>query len=136
MIEVLFSRKCFSTFPDYNFFIFAISEGLKMDFLQLQYLQFRKTSFSPFKNFKNVIRRPEILESCNFYEKTKKQPLKTFWWLRNQGFTNSQTIPQINPWHLLVHILNEFFFHHKWRKGISNDIKSSWWNFIYICKKT
>ena len=25
----------------------------------------------------------------------------------------------------LVHILNEFFFHHKRSKGISNDIKSS-----------
>ena len=44
-----------------------------------------------------------------------------------------------NPGHKyfrLVHILNEFFFHHKRSKGISNDIKSSWWNFIYICKKT
>ena len=33
-----------------------------------------------------------------------------------------------NPGHKylrLVHILNEFFFHHKQSKGISNDIKSS-----------
>ena len=46
------------------------------------------------------------------------------------------TIPVISSYLRLVHILNEFFFHHKWRKGVSNDIKSSWWNFIYICKNT
>ena len=50
-----------------------------MDFLQLQYFQFTKTGFSPFENFKNVIRRSEIVESCYFYKKIKKQPLKTFW---------------------------------------------------------
>ena len=79
-----------------KFLHFCYFEGLKMDFLQLQYFQFTKTGFSPFKNFKNVIRRSEIVESCYFYEKIKKQPLKTFWLLRNQGFTNSQTIAAIN----------------------------------------
>ena len=58
---------------------FCYLEGLKMDFLQLQYFQFTKTGFPPLKNFKNVIRRSEIVESCYFYEKIKKQPLKTFW---------------------------------------------------------
>ena len=113
---------------------FCYFEGLKMDFLQLQYFQFTKTGFSRFKNFKNVIRRSEIVESCYFYEKIKKQPLKTFWWLRNQGFTNSQTIPDINTWDLFTFSTN-LFFHHKRSKGISNDIKSSWWNFIYIFKR-
>ena len=51
---------------------FCYFEGLKMDFLQLQYFQFTKTGFSPLKNFKNVIRRSEIVESCYFYEKKKK----------------------------------------------------------------
>ena len=78
-----------------KFLHFCYFEGLKMDILQLQYFQFTKTGFSPFKNLKNVI-RSEIVESCYFCEKIKKQPLKTFWWLRNQGFTNSQTIPVIN----------------------------------------
>ena len=81
---------------------FCYFEGLKMDFLQLQYFQFTKTGFSPFKNFKNVIRRSEIVESCYFYEKKQKKPLQTFWWLRNQGFTNSQTIPVINTWDLFT----------------------------------
>ena len=67
-----------------------------MDFLQLQYFQFTKTGFSPFKNFKNVIRRSEIVESCYFYEKIKKQPLKTFGYSEIRGFTNSQTIAAIN----------------------------------------
>ena len=38
------------------------------------------------------------------------------------------TSPIYNPGHKyfrLVHILNEFYFHHKRSKGISNDIKSS-----------
>ena len=58
---------------------FCYFEGLKMDFLQLQYFQFTKTVFPPLKNFKNVIRRSEIVEICYFYEKKKQQPLKTFW---------------------------------------------------------
>ena len=88
---------------------FCYFEGLKMDFLQFQYFQFTKSGFSPLKNFKNVIRRSEIVESCYFYEKIKKQPLKTFWWLRNQGFTNSQTIPVINTWDLFT-FYTKFFF--------------------------
>ena len=62
-----------------KFLHFCFFEVLKMDFLQPQYFQFTKTCFCPFKNFKNVIRRSEIVESCYFYEKIKKQPLKTFW---------------------------------------------------------
>ena len=104
-----------------------------MDFLQLQYFQFTKTGLSPFKNFKNVIRRPEIVESCYFYEKKKKKTSEDFLVTQKSGFYKFSDNPA-NKSLRLVHILNEFFFHHKWRKGISNDIRSSWWNFIYICK--
>ena len=46
--------------------------------MQLQYFQFTKTGFSPFKNFKNINRMSEIVESCYFYEKIKNKPLKLF----------------------------------------------------------
>ena len=85
-----------------------------MDFLQLQYFQFTKTGFSPFENFKNVSEDFLVTQKSGFYK-----------------FSD-------NPGHKylrLVHILNEFCFHHKQSKGISNDIQSSWWNFIYIFKR-
>ena len=43
-------------------------------------------------------------------------------------FACKMELQSYNPGHKylrLVHILNEFFFHHKRIKGISNDIKSS-----------
>ena len=94
-----------------------------MDFLQLQYFQFTKTGFSPFENFKNVI-RSEIVESCYFYKKIKKQTSEDFLVTQKSGFYKFSD----NPGHKylrLVHILNEFCFHHKQSKGISNDIQSS-----------
>ena len=78
----------------------------------------------PFKNFKNVIRRSEIVESCYFYEKIKKQTSEDFLVTQKSGFYKFSD----NPGHKylrLVHILNEFCFHHKQSKGISNDIQSS-----------
>ena len=113
---------------------FCYFEGLKMDFLQFQYFQFTKTGFSPLKNFKNVIRRSEIVESCYFYEKIKKQPLLGLIKIKKQPLNFLVTQKSgfykfsDNPGHKylrLVHILNEFFFHHKQSKGISNDIESS-----------
>ena len=103
---------------------FCYFEGLKMDFLQLQYFQFTKTGFSPLKNFKNVIRRSEIVESCYFYEKKQKTTSEDFLVTQKSRFYKFSD----NPGHKylrLVHILKEFFFHHKRKKGISNDIKSS-----------
>ena len=103
---------------------FCYFEGLKMDFLQLQYFQFTKTEFSPLQNFKNVIRRSEIVESCYFYEKNKTTTSEDFLVTQKSGFYKFSD----NPGHKylrLVHILKEFVFHHKRSKGISNEIKSS-----------
>ena len=102
---------------------FCYFEGLKMDFLQLQYFQFTKTGFSPLKNFKNVIRRSDRRKLL-FLRKNKKTTSEDFLVTQKSGFYKFSD----NPGHKylrLVHILNEFFFHHKRSKGISNDIKSS-----------